>query len=175
MDKTHKKEENNYWWIVFGLILLFWFFSSGDEPQTENTTLQEGAVYVTEPNENENELIERSLSSTEPEELIDYEEGKFSREFDWGYQDYDYGVTLTLYPKVYEVYKERERIREYDLFASDSYSKPFIKSLTESLEEYGLDNGLSRDEIPYFIISFVFFVTAALSTFEKSPLSTKAR
>jgi hypothetical protein len=41
------------------------------------------------------------------------------------------------------------------LFASDYYSRPFIQKLTNSLNEYGIQSGLTEDEIPYFIITFV--------------------
>ncbi len=164
-DKNkHIKKDSSYgWWIILIIFLLIWFFAGNedqssdliDETSSASQLDSQDKVYIPEPKKNDAQFVERSIGSIESEELIDYEEGKFSRELEWNYQNYNYGVTLTLYPKVYEVFKERERIREYDLFASDSYSKPFIKSLTESLKEYGLENRLSNDEIPYFIISFV--------------------
>ena len=79
----------------------------------------------------------------------------FSRDFVWQYGGQTYNLAFDLHPATYEVYERRERRRDYDLFASDYHSKPFIEEITTKLADHGTASGLSRDEIPYFIVSFV--------------------
>ena len=64
-------------------------------------------------------------------------------------------MALGLNPDAYKVFKERDRTREYDLFASDYYSKPFIKAITRGLQDYAKEVGLGDAEVPHFIVSFV--------------------
>ena len=45
--------------------------------------------------------------------------------------------------------------RDYDLFASDQLSKPFVKEVTGKLARYGKKSGLRNSELPYFIVAFV--------------------
>ena len=160
MDKKPKK---SIWkktlWIIFGifvaLCLIGYLF---DDNNSNNTSLpfpsSQGETYLQTPSQNDQINTSRTIQS-ENNILSDYEKGAFTREFKWDYKDYNYGITLTLYPEVYNVFKARERVRDYDLFASDIYSKPFIKSITEKLRDYGKESGLNDAEIPYFIISFV--------------------
>ena len=49
--------------------------------------------------------------------------GGFTRDFAWQYAGQTYQVALDLHPATYAAYRQRERMRDYDLFASDSHSK----------------------------------------------------
>ena len=82
-------------------------------------------------------------------------EGGITRDFAWRYAGQTYQVALDLHPAAYEGFRQRERTRDYDLFASDHHSKPFIKKITRKLAEHGTAAGLSKAEIPYLIVSFV--------------------
>ena len=79
----------------------------------------------------------------------------FTRDFAWQYRGRAYHLAFDLHPAAYEVFRQRERTRDYDLFASDYYSKPFIEEITRELSDYGAAAGLSKAEIPYFIVAFV--------------------
>ena len=78
-----------------------------------------------------------------------------TREFVWQYGGRTYKLALDLHADTYETFRHRERRRDYDLFASDYFSKRFIKDLTRKLARYGTASGLHHSEIPYFITSFV--------------------
>ena len=81
--------------------------------------------------------------------------GGFTRDFGWQYGGQTYQMALDLHRVTYEDFRHRERTRDYDLFASDYHSKPFIKKLTRKLADHGTAAGLSKAEIPYLIVSFV--------------------
>ena len=81
--------------------------------------------------------------------------GAFERGFEWQYRGRLYRLNLELRSDVYDAFKRRERTRDYDLFASDQYSKPFVRKLTLGLRDYARSIGLEDDEIPHFIVSFV--------------------
>ena len=81
--------------------------------------------------------------------------GGFTRNFAWQYAGQTYQVALDLDPATYAAYRQRERTRDYDLFASDSHSKPFIEKVTRKLAEQGRASGLSRAEMQHLIVSFV--------------------
>ncbi len=82
-------------------------------------------------------------------------EGGITRDFAWRYAGQTYQVALDLHPATYEGFRQRERTRDYDLFASDYHSKPFIEKITRKLADHGTASGLSKAEIPYLIVSFV--------------------
>ncbi|MHA1703925.1 MAG: hypothetical protein ACTSWK_16850 [Promethearchaeota archaeon] len=159
--KIKNKSWYTKWWAILLFIFLgLYFLGSYDNDQyndfsyLENNEYQNLSVQKTVQPEEDN-TYSKNITLEEDEVLEDYEIGKFSRSYEWDYGMYTYDLTLTLYPEVYKVFEERERIRDYDLFASDSYSKPFIKSITNILKDYAIENGLSEEEVPYFIISFV--------------------
>ena len=79
----------------------------------------------------------------------------FTRNFAWQYGGRSFNLAFDLHPDNYERFRKRQRTREYDLFASDFHSKPFIREITRKLADYGTASGLSNHEIPYFIVSFV--------------------
>ena len=81
--------------------------------------------------------------------------GGFTRDFAWQYAGQTYQVALDLHPATYAAYRQRERTRDYDLFASDAHSKPFIEKVTRKLAEQGRASGLSRAEMQHLIVSFV--------------------
>lgn len=164
MSETNtKKPWYTSWWAItlFALIVLYNTSSQEEIPADEtNTCLDTHSIevednpIVLQQSKQEEKTITKQTSS-ENKTLEDYQIGKFTRDFKWDYKEYNYQITLTLYPEVYKIFKSRERTRDFDLFASDIYSKEFIKTVTEELRNYGKENGLSDDEIPYFIISFV--------------------
>ena len=78
-----------------------------------------------------------------------------TREFAWPYDGRTYNLAFDLRADTYEAFRQRERRRDYDLFASDHFSKRFVKDLTRKLARYGKASGLRDAEIPYFIASFV--------------------
>ncbi len=167
MDSKPKKSvwKRTLWiifWIFIALVLIGYFF--GDNSSTNNSsstsannpapTSSQGQTYLQTPSQNDQTNTSQTIQS-QSNTLSDYQKGAFTRDFKWDYKGYSYETTITLYPEVDKVFKARERVRDYDLFASDIYSKPFIKSITENLRDYGKNSGLSDSEIPYFIISFV--------------------
>ena len=81
--------------------------------------------------------------------------GPATREFSWQYDGRAYHLALDLRADTYAMFRERERGRDYDLFASDQLSKPFVKEVTGKLARYGRRSGLRNSEIPYFIVGFV--------------------
>ena len=78
-----------------------------------------------------------------------------TREFAWPYDGRTYNLAFDLRADTYEAFRQRERRRDYDLFASDQLSKRFVKDITRKLARYGRASGLRDSEIPYFIASFV--------------------
>lgn len=150
--------------LLTGLFIISLIFASGcsnaDYPQETNhivnTTsieLNNNQIIVQQPNEGDETLTREIVS--EEKTLENLQVGGFTRDFKWNYNDYKCYMTLNLYPEVYKMFKQRERTRDYDLFASDIYSKEYIKSLTDGIKKFGKNNGLSDAEIPYLIISFV--------------------
>ena len=93
-----------------------------------------------------------STCSTSP--AVD-DRGPATREFSWQYDGRAYHLALELRADTYAMFRERERGRDYDLFASDQLSKPFVKEVTGKLARYGKRSGLRNSEIPYFIVAFV--------------------
>lgn len=145
--------------IWAGFLIVVGIFTLTPEISTPNESINNSSV---EPNDNpvvvqQPKQEEKNLTKeiTSENETLEYQLGKFTRDFEWDYEGYTYQITLTLYPEVYNMFKQRERTRDYDLFASDYYSKEYIKTITDGLSDYGKANGLSDVEIPYFIISFV--------------------
>ena len=101
-------------------------------------------------------LLSIILSSCSTLQQTATDDGRgFTRDFAWQYRGRAYHLAFDLHPDAYEVFQQRARTRDYDLFASDYYSKPFIEEITRKLADYGTVSGLSKEEIPYFIVSFV--------------------
>ena len=152
MSKNNiKKPLYTKWWIIVLVIFMILYFLGSFWEGDSNNYEKKGVIEQSLKTDRTN--FQNTIS--EEESLKEYEVGKFSRDYEWEYGGYTYGLTFNLYPKVYEMFKDRERTRDYDLFASDYYSKEFIKTITESLRDYAKENDLTDEEIPYFIISFV--------------------
>ena len=81
--------------------------------------------------------------------------GGFRQGYAWQYGGQTYQVALDLHPATYAAYRQRERTRDYDLFASDHHGKPFIGKVTRKLTERGRASGLGRAEMLNLIVSFV--------------------
>ncbi|NQU34066.1 MAG: hypothetical protein HQ521_12595 [Bacteroidetes bacterium] len=162
-NKKNKKPWYDGWWAIILFIFIGLYFlgsldnsDSNYQTDTSYEDYQDSSVQeIKEPINTDRTKFSEISSKPENEILEDYNVGKFSRDYEWEYDGYTYGLTFNLYPKVYEVFQERERTRDYDLFASDYYSKEFIKTITEGLRDYAKENDLPDEEIPYFIISFV--------------------
>jgi hypothetical protein len=163
LNKKDKKLWYSSWWAIILFIFVGLYFlasldntDSNYQPDIPYEDYQDSIIQeIKEPINTDRTKFSEISSESENEILEDYDVGKFSRDYEWGYGGYTYGLTFNLYPKVYEVFQERDRTRDYDLFASDYYSKEFIKTITERLRDYAKENDLSDEEIPYFIISFV--------------------
>lgn len=154
--KKIRKEYNSekIFYIVLGIII-FILILYGLLNSPGSTTNITNPVAFQIPNESSN-LFNNPENLSELKEVVkEYESKEIKRVFEWDYGKDTYEITLTLYPEAYEAFKERERIRDYDLFASDYYSKHFITFLTNELKDFAEDEGLSKEEIPYFIISFI--------------------
>lgn len=159
-----KKSWYKRWWavVLFVLVGLYIIGSLGEQTPTNESNQNinnpsivssDNQVIVQQPTLEGQNLTKEIVSIEKTQE--EYQAGKFTRDFKWDYKGDAYQITLNLYPEVYKIFKQRERTRDYDLFASDFYSKEYIKAITEGLKDYGKKNGLSDDEIPYFIVSFV--------------------
>ncbi len=83
------------------------------------------------------------------------ESGKSSRTYSWNYDGYRWHLTLLLDDELYGVYKSRTRQRDYDLFASDPYDDPLVKSIAKTLLSLSGDYGLEESKVPGLCISFV--------------------
>ena len=155
-----KKQQYNILWIILLVVIIWGFFITPSE--NKNMRYEKETQYNNQESSNINQVSinnninnQQVISSNKNDTLKNYELGKFSRDYQWEYNNKIYGFTFNLYPKVYEIFKNRERTRDFDLFASDYYGKDFIESITNGLKEYAQENDLTNDEIPYFIISFV--------------------
>ena len=72
------------------------------------------------------------------------EDGRgFTRNFAWQYGGRSFNLAFDLHPDNYERFRERQRTREYDLFASDFHSKPFIRG--DHQEACRLRNGVRAE------------------------------
>jgi len=189
-----KKKKNRPWYGKWWAIILFIFMGlyilvslnynyldyqpdTSYEPSQESSiqNIQEGGEII----DGDKTKFSEAISESENEIFEDYEVGKFSRDYEWDYQGYTYGLTFNLYPKVNKFFQDRDRLRDYDLFASDYYSKEFIKSITEELRDYAKENGLTDEEVPYFIISFIQYlpytsddVTTGFDEYPRFPYET---
>ena len=137
--KKDKKHWYSRWWVIILFIFIGLYFlgsldNSDSNYQTDTsdnnyqTSNIDNVETIKEPINNDRTKYQQTISEREEETLEDYEVGKFTRDYEWEYDGYTYGLTFNLYPKVYEIFKERERTRDYDLFASDYYSKEFTRS-----------------------------------------------
>src|SRR3989344_7829656 len=121
-SKKHKKPWYARWWaiVLFIFIGLYFLGSLGNDDsnyQTDNSydNYQDSNIQnIQEEKEPVNtDRTKFSEISSEPENEIldDYDIGKFSRDYDWEYEGYTYGLTLNLYTKVNEIFQDRERVR----------------------------------------------------------------
>ncbi|MBI4150616.1 hypothetical protein HY492_00665 [Candidatus Woesearchaeota archaeon] len=89
-----------------------------------------------------------SLTPTSSSEFI-------TRTFSWDYDNREWSLKLHFDPAGIDVYKERSRYRDYDLFASDPYDDLLITDLADKLRDLAREKKLSSGELPYFVASFV--------------------
>ncbi len=79
----------------------------------------------------------------------------FTRKFRWNYGEYEWYLSLEFYDILFDIYANRSRSRDFDLFASDPYDDELITSIANSLTELGMKYDLSKSEIPYLTVAFV--------------------
>lgn len=73
---------------------------------------------------------------------------------EWNYNGEKWSLSFSI-PDYSDFYKQRERKREYDLFASDPYDDKIINDLAYKLHALGKSRELSDKEIAYLVTSFV--------------------
>jgi len=80
---------------------------------------------------------------------------------------------------MFESYKDRERNRDFDLFASDPYDDWFIKNIANSFSSAVQKEGISEEQIPFLVVSFVQSlphteddVTAGFDEYPRFPYET---
>lgn len=78
-----------------------------------------------------------------------------SRDYTWNYGGYEWHLTMLLDDELYQVYKERTRRRDYDLFASDPYDDRLIQNIAETLTKLARQYRLKEKEMPGLCTSFV--------------------
>jgi hypothetical protein len=147
-----------WWFVILFIILDFYLINSlvQEQPLVMNLKSEFNSNLKHQMTVQQlNNETQMNTETFEDKSLEEYKINKITRYFEWDYNDQIYRMSMDLYPEVDEMFKERERTRDYDLFASDYYSKSFIKSTTEELKNYGIENNLEENQIPYFIISFV--------------------
>ena len=99
--------------------------------------------------------VSEETNHQEYDEITVDSNGSFERKFTWFYEGYKLQISMRFFPETYEIYKNRTRKRTYDLFASDSYDDELIKSIADSLNKLGKEEGFEDSEIPYIAASFV--------------------
>jgi len=135
--------------VIFGLILFFAILENLQPSSIpESNDLQN--------NQETNPIIEKPSLPEAKATTSETNIGKLiQRKFTWNYENQEWFITFNLNKTIYDVYKQRSRNRDYDLFASDLYSNALIDSLATSLKNIALEGDINSDKIPYFIISFV--------------------
>ncbi|MDD2439313.1 MAG: hypothetical protein PHD41_03705 [Methanosarcinaceae archaeon] len=99
------------------------------------------------------QAISPEISGIELEEKA--EPTRSFRTYIWDYKGYEWHLMLMLDEERYQLYKERTRKRDYDLFASDPYDDRLIKNIAETLMDLAGKYGLKDAEIPGLCASFV--------------------
>lgn len=135
-----------YTFLILAILLISVILVNGcvpEEPKPELTP------EIQEP-------VKENISASEPIKEKTFQKGnEFEREFEWKYDDYIYTITLVFNERNYDLYKERIRKRDYDLFASDPYDDELIEFLAETFKDLGKESGLSKEQIPGLAIAFV--------------------
>ncbi len=115
-----------------------------------------------------------------PQEWGSLIEGEnFWRKYEWEYDEYQWEFALRLYNGIYQNYKERNRHRDYDLFASDPGDDAAISEITGWIREQAIDRGYPAEDFPRIIASFVQSlpytsdkVTAGFDEYARYPYET---
>jgi hypothetical protein len=80
------------------------------------------------------------------------------RDYSWVYDGEEYSFYMDIGTRTKEVYEDRTHVRnlqDYDIFVSDSYDDKAITDMVNFLNKLASENGLKKDEIPYFVVAFV--------------------
>jgi hypothetical protein len=149
--------------LIFSILILVLISGCIDSNKPTKET-QPITTYTSIPTNTPILSLHNNLSSVPTSEPIiinqtgntGFEPGKtFQRKFTWNYMGSEWHITMNFDEGIYKEYKERNRSRDFDLFASDPYEKVLIKSIADTLKKAGKNNGLTDSEIPYLAISFV--------------------
>ena len=82
-------------------------------------------------------------------------EKTYSREFEQSAHGTQTTFTLDVPSNLYKYYKDRVRTPEYGAYVADRYDRPYIQSITDTLEDYGERNDLSPRQIVDHAVAIV--------------------
>ncbi len=102
-----------------------------------------------------------------------------TRTYTWNFLGSSWTFELELNEESMKFYKSRSRLRDYDLYVTDSFDDKFIKSVVSSLEKAAEENNIPQSQVPHFVISFVQHlpytednVTAGFDEYPRFPYET---
>jgi hypothetical protein len=128
MPEKKTKPWYTRWWAIFLYIIIGAYILSlfsnqtptnGINMNTPSIETNADKVIVQQPQQEEKTVIKEIVSNDKT--IEEYMAGNFTKEYKWNYNGNIYQITLNLYPEVYKIFKSRERTRDYDLFASDTF------------------------------------------------------
>jgi len=125
--------------ILLVLAIIFFFYIIDQLDQEEQNTKE----------------LEKTVIKEEIDTKILQIEEEFQRVFTWSYKSMNPRYSIKFYNETYEIYQQRGRERDYDLFASDPYDDYLIEDLVEKFADFGKKYNLDENEIPYFVVSFI--------------------
>ena len=150
--------------LFFGIQFFLGFF--GLVSSDENISLEKNAtigIIDETPKQESKSISIKPESKSNKQEIVVEKEIELGqpifREFNWDYGDSVWYLDLQFYPGLYQIYKERSRERDFDLFASDNYDDQIIKDIVTTIKDAAEKNGISNDEVPYLVTSFVQSLT----------------
>ena len=82
-------------------------------------------------------------------------EQTYTRKFEQSAHGAQTVFTSEIPSNLYNYYKDRLRTPEYGAYVADRYDRPFIRSITESLESYGEENDLTARQVVDHAVAIV--------------------
>ncbi len=102
-----------------------------------------------------------------------------TRTYSWSFAGSEWTFELELNEESMRFYKSRSRLRDYDLYVTDTFDDKFINSIVKSLEKAAKESSIPRGQVPHFVISFVQHlpytedsVTAGFDEYPRFPYET---
>lgn len=77
------------------------------------------------------------------------------KSYQWKYKGKDYKLSLNLSDGLYKYYKTRTRIRDSDLFVTDSLDDLIITKLIKDFRFFCMQNSINEKELPYLLFAFI--------------------